>query len=104
MIRRAEEGGKPRTIGVRLQAAQAIAEYIEKAELTSGPLFRPRLNPRSKKLANACMSPTTLWRVVENYLMQLPSAVKEELRPDGSTARLCVFTPHSIRATTATLP
>jgi site-specific recombinase XerD len=49
------------------------------------------------------MSPTTLWRVVEAYLMQLPSAVKEEQRPDGSTARQCVFTPHSIRATTATL-
>jgi integrase len=49
------------------------------------------------------MSPTTLRRVVEGYLMQLPSAVKEEQRPDGSTARQCVFTPQSIRATAATL-
>jgi integrase/recombinase XerC len=102
-IRLHEKGDKRRTIGLHFQAAQAIAEYIEKAGLTSGPLFRPRLNSRSQKLANATMSPTTLWRVVEAYLMQLPSAAKEELRPDGSTARQCVFTPHSIRATTATL-
>ena len=92
-----------RTIGLHFQAAQAIAEYIEKAGLTSGPLFRPRLNSRSQKLANAPMSPWTLWRVVEGYLVQLPGAVKEEQRADGSTARQSVFTPHSIRATTATL-
>jgi integrase len=49
------------------------------------------------------MSPTTLWRVAEGYLMQLPGAVKADQRPDGSIAHQCVFTPHSIRATTATL-
>jgi integrase len=49
-IRLHEKGDKRRTIGLHFQAAQAIAEYIEKAQLTSGPLFRPRLNPRSKKL------------------------------------------------------
>lgn len=102
-IRLHEKGDKRRTIGLHFQAAQAIAEYIEKAELTSGPLFRPRLNSRSQKLANSVMSSWTLWRTVEDYLVQLPGAVKEAQLPDGSTARQSVYTPHSLRATTATL-
>src|SRR5204863_6214715 len=67
-IRLHEKGDKRRTIGLHFQAAQAIREYIEKAELTSGPLFRPLLNPRSKKLANQIMDPATLYRLVEKYL------------------------------------
>jgi len=102
-IRLHEKGDKRRTIGLHYQAAQAIAEYLEKAEINAGPLFRPRLNSRSQKLASSTMSPWTLWRVVEGYLVQLPGAVKEEQLPDGSTARESVYTPHSIRATTATL-
>src|SRR5204863_8717115 len=51
-IRLHEKGDKRRTIGLHFSAAQAIGEYIEKAELTSGPLLRPRLNSRSRKLAN----------------------------------------------------
>jgi len=102
-IRLHEKGDKLRSIGLHFHAAQAIAEYVGKAGLTSGPLFRPRLNSRSQKLANSGMSPWTLWRVVEGYLAQLPGAVKEEQLPDGSTARQSVYTPHSIRATTATL-
>src|SRR5206468_9938868 len=102
-IRLHEKGDKRRTIGLHFQAAQAIAEYIEKAGLTSGPLFRPRLNSRSQKLGSSAMSPWTLWRAIEAYLGQLPSAVKEALLPDGSTVRQSVYTPHSLRATTATL-
>jgi site-specific recombinase XerD len=102
-IRLHEKGDKRRTIGLHFQAAQAIVEYIDKAGVTSGPLFRPRLNSRSQKLGSSVMSPWTLWRVVEGYLVQLPGAVKEEQLPDGSTARQSVYTPHSIRATTATL-
>src|SRR5260370_4742066 len=49
-IRLHEKGDKRRRIGLHFNAAQAIHEYIDKAEITSGPLFRPRLNPRSRKL------------------------------------------------------
>src|SRR5207244_1383074 len=59
-IRLHEKGDKRRTIGLHFQAAQAIAEYIEKAGLTSGPLFRSRLNPRSKKLADRLMDSASL--------------------------------------------
>jgi len=41
----------------------------------------------------------TLWRTVEDYLMQLPGAVKETQLPDGSAARQSGYTPHSLRAT-----
>jgi site-specific recombinase XerD len=50
-LRLHEKGDKRRTIGLHYQAAQAIHEYIENASLSSGTLFRPRLNPRSRKLA-----------------------------------------------------
>jgi site-specific recombinase XerD len=102
-IRLHEKGDKRRTIGLHFQAAQAISEYIEKAGLTSGTLFRRRLNSRSQKLGITAMSPWTLWRLVESYLVQLPGAVKEEQLPEGPTARQSLYTPHSIRATTATL-
>jgi integrase len=59
-IRLHEKGDKRRTIGLHPNATQAIDEYIEKAELQSGPRFRPRLNPRSKKLASRSMDPASL--------------------------------------------
>jgi site-specific recombinase XerD len=102
-VRLHEKGDKHRTIGLHFQAAQAIGEYIEQAELASGPVFRPRLNPRSKKLAARSMDPATMYRLVESYLQQLPTAVKETAMADGATGRMNVYIPHSLRATTATL-
>jgi integrase/recombinase XerC len=102
-IRLHEKGDKRRTIGLHFQAAQAIGEYIEKAELVSGPLFRPRLNSRSQKLAGRFMDPASLYRVVQGYFRQLPGAVKEAPTLDRSATQQFVYTPHSLRATTATL-
>src|SRR5437867_4393617 len=83
-IRLHEKGDKRRTIGLHFNAAQAISEYIEKAEIKSGPLFRPRLNPRSKKLSTRAMDEVTMWRVIQSYLEQLPGAMKEIQQPDGN--------------------
>jgi site-specific recombinase XerD len=69
--------------------------------LASGPLFRPRLNPRSKKLAVRHLDAASLYRLVESYLRQLPGATKQTA--EVSTDRDNVYTPHSLRATTATL-
>jgi integrase/recombinase XerC len=102
-IRLQEKGDKRRTIGLHYQAAQAISEYLEKAEITSGPLFRPRLNPRSQKLSTRAMDEVTMYRVIQSYLERLPGAMKEVELPDGSKRFLCIYTPHSLRATTATL-
>ena len=44
-----------------------------------------------------------MYRVIESYLHRLPGATKEIERPDGTTTRRSIYTPHSLRATTATL-
>jgi len=54
--------------------AQAIADYIEAAGLTSGPLFRPRLNSRSQKLANTSIGTRTMFRLIQSYLARIPGA------------------------------
>ncbi|MDQ3817309.1 MAG: tyrosine-type recombinase/integrase [Acidobacteriota bacterium] len=102
-IRLHEKGDKRRTIGLHYAAAQAISEYLEAAKIRSGPLFRPRLNPRSKRLADRPMDEATMYRVIQSYLESLPGGLKEVVRPDGMTDAQCIYTPHSLRATTATL-
>jgi integrase/recombinase XerD len=102
-IRLHEKGNKRRTIGLHYAAAEAISEYLEAAGIMSGPIFRPRLNPRSKKLAERAMDEATMYRVIQRYLESLPGALKEIARPDGTTCVQCIYTPHSLRATTATL-
>ncbi len=102
-LRLHEKGDKRRTIGLHFTAAQAIAEYIAKAELTSGPLFRPRLGPRSQKLADRPLEASAFYLLILHYLQQLPGGMKEEQLPDGRTISRCIYTPHSLRATTATL-
>ncbi len=47
-LRLHEKGDKRRTIGLHFHAAQAIGEYLAKAELTAGPLFRPRIGPGAR--------------------------------------------------------
>src|SRR5512142_2719649 len=51
-----EKGDKHRRIGLHFAAAEAIAAYIAKAELSKGPLFRARLNSQSEKLGRTPMS------------------------------------------------
>jgi site-specific recombinase XerD len=102
-LRISEKGNRRRTIGLNIAAAQAIRDYIDQAKLEKGPLFRPRLNPRSRKLGHGRMTYPTAYRLLEGYFAKLPGAVKER-EGDGQTAgKKCIYTPHSTRATTATL-
>ena len=98
-----EKGDKRRTIGLNVVAGEAIEEYIQHAGLTSGPLFRPRRAPGSEDLATRAMDEVTLYRVILSYLQRLPGAMKEVTGKDGKPKTSCVYTPHSLRATTATL-
>lgn len=102
-IRLHEKGDKHRTIGIHYAAAEAISEYIRLAGIESGPLFRPRRNSRRQALADRGMDEVTLWRVVLGYLTRLPGSMREVTLADGSVRRGCIYTPHSLRATTATL-
>src|ERR1017187_772943 len=102
-IRLHEKGDKRRTIGLNPVAGQAIDEYIQRASLKSGPLFRPRRAPGSEELAGRAMGEVTPYRVILSYLERLPNAMKESVGKDGTAKLRCIYTPHSLRATTATL-
>src|SRR5205823_15041952 len=73
-LRLHEKGDKRRTIGLHFTAAQAISEYVAKAGLSSGPLYRPRLGPRSQKLAARPLEASALYLLLQHYLEQLPGA------------------------------
>jgi site-specific recombinase XerD len=44
-----------------------------------------------------------MYRLLMSYLERLPDAIKEKERPDGLMAYECIYSPHSMRATAATL-
>jgi integrase len=81
-------------------ATQPIAEFIEATELTRGPLFRPSHGGNSTRLANRRYNTMGMHHLLMNYLRRLPGAIKKT--PDHSPT-LYIYTPHSLRATTATL-
>lgn len=102
-VRLREKGGRRRTIGLHFVAAEAVQEYVARAGLKSGPLFRARLNSRSEKLGERPLGTLAMYRLLQGYLSRLPRAMKEEELPDGTKRTRCIYTPHSLRATTATL-
>ena len=102
-VRLREKGDRRRTIGLHFAASQSIQEYIEKAELTSGHLFRVQKNSRSDALGDGGLKPLAMYRLLLRYLLALPNSTREVIRPDGSKTRVCLYSPHSLRATAATL-
>ena len=70
MIRFQRKGGRIKTKGLHYQAAQAIQEYIEKAGISSGPLFRPRTSSKGKQLADRRMTERSMNRLITSYLSQ----------------------------------
>jgi site-specific recombinase XerD len=102
-LRISEKGNRRRTIGLNQRAAEAITQYLQVSQLKSGPLFPPRLNPRSRKLAECRMSYPTAHRLLKGYFSQLADAVQEVATEDVPARTRCLYTPHSTRATTATL-
>jgi site-specific recombinase XerD len=97
------KGGRTKTKGIHFSAAEAISEYIRAAGLESGPLFRPRLAPHADALSNRAMTERTMNRLLMHYLEKLPGAMHETRLPEGRMLRHCIYSPHSLRATTATL-
>ena len=89
-----EKGNRHRTIGIHFAAAEALAEYLGKAGLAAGPIFRARRAPHSDELGDKPMSEASMYRVIVGYVAKLPGAVKEGVR---------LYSTHSLRATTATL-
>ena len=96
-------GKAKRKLGINAVGADALREYIEKAGIESGPLFRPLLNPKSPLLADRPMDTSTMYRLLQGYLTRVPKAMRMVELPDGTKAKQCIYSPHSLRATTATL-
>jgi integrase len=49
------------------------------------------------------MGEVTMCRAILGYLRRLPGAIKETTGKDGRPRQRCIYTPHSLRATNATL-
>src|SRR5919107_996316 len=73
-----EKGDRHRRIGLHFAAAQAIGEYIEKAGLTKGPLFRARRHSRKEELGEKAIGLVTMHRLIQGYLARLPGSMREE--------------------------
>lgn len=97
------KGGRVKTKGIHFAAAEAIAEYVRAAGIESGPLFRPRAAVHSEALSDRAMTERTMNRLLMAYLERLPGSLQECDLPNGSKVRRCVYSPHSLRATAATL-
>ena len=100
-IRISEKGNRRRTIGIHVVAAEALREYIEQADLTDGSLFRRQHNSRVRRLSDHGLSVRGIYRLLEMYLSQLAGAT--DSRNADANRKRRIFTPHSLRATTATL-
>ncbi len=94
-IKEKGRGKSRRTLGTHLHCIESIQDYLTALRSTEGPLFRARLNARSKKLGTKAISTPSMYRLLMSYLAQLPYALNSEGQ--------CRYTPHSLRATTATL-
>lgn len=85
-----------RRLGIHAHCAESIRDYIATVRLTiGGPLFRARTSSRSAKLSEGAISQASMYRALLSYLAQLPQSTDSQGR--------CKFSPHSLRATTATL-
>lgn len=102
-LRLRERGTSERTVGLHVAAAKSIAAYITRAGLKNGPLFRARKQSRTEELSKRAMNEATMYRTIDSYLCRLPDAMQPVAQPDGTETLECIYTPHSLRATTATL-
>ena len=114
-------GKSKRRIGINFIATEAIREYVKLAELDGGPLFRARASARSEKLSEHPISQVSMYRLLMHYLERVPGAMVATDKNDSAAsapgvaveqpqegvveppAQRCRYTPHSLRATTATL-
>ncbi|MBZ5506079.1 MAG: tyrosine-type recombinase/integrase [Acidobacteriia bacterium] len=96
------EGARAKTKGIHFSAAESIAEYIESPDIESGP-SSALASPHTATASPRAASQRSMYRILMSYLERIPGAIQEKELPSGEKIRECVFSPHSLRATTATL-
>ena len=97
------KGGRVKTKGIHFAAAHEISEYIAAAGIECGALFRPQVAPHNQALADRRMTERTMNRLLMEYLERLPGALQEVELSSGKKVKQFLYSPHSLRATTATL-
>ena len=102
-IRLHEKGDRRRTIGLHFAASEAIAEYLEMAHITRGPLLARGRTQGARSLAIAEWTNRPCTSCFRATLSGYQGTMKEVDGPGGEEKHRCIFTPHSLRATTATL-
>jgi site-specific recombinase XerD len=102
-VRYWQKGGKQETEGIHSKAFVAVRQYRDAARITSGALFRPRANRSSKKLADRPMSERGMSELLQGYLDRVPGGLEPRRNASGEEGIVSVFSPHSLRATTATI-
>ena len=102
-VRYWQKGDKEETDGINSKAFVAVRQYRDAGTITSGPLFRPRANRNSKKLADRPVSERGMSAILQSYFDRIPGGLEPRRNDDGEEVLVPVFSPHSIRATTATI-
>jgi integrase/recombinase XerC len=101
-----EKGRKVRRLGIHPAAADALREYLAAAGIAHGPVFRARAASRgagARRLGETAIDENTMAALLTGYLARLPGALVEAPQPDGTARQTCRYSPHSLRATAATL-
>ena len=88
------KGKSKRTVGINIVAADALREYLNVSGITRGPIFRARRAKNSDELSENPIDESTMYRLFKGYFEKLSGSVK-----DGR----CIYSTHTMRATTATL-
>lgn len=97
------KGARAKAKGIHFSAAEAMTEYIKAAGIESGPLFRPRRSRHGDALSCRRMTQRSMYRLLMSYLERLPGPILEEEMSSREKVQECIYSPHSLRATTTTL-
>jgi integrase len=85
-----QEGSGIASVGFARVVADGDGEKFKEGREASFPAWRSA-------------RPRIMWTILKEYLSRLPNALRERELPDGNKVTECVYTPHSLRATAATL-
>ena len=64
---------------------------------------KARRSRHGDALSSRRMTQRSMYRLLMSYLERLPGAIQEKELPSGEEVQECIYSPHSLRATTATL-
>ena len=95
-------GKTKRTVGVHFEAVDALKDLMTLAGITSGPVFRVQKNWKSEELGKRGLKEAAMYNTLKKYLAMIPGAMIEVQAADGSAKKQCIYSPHSLRRSTAT--